>query len=445
MSEQTGVTFTQLEALVLMTNKQAMDYLQAERYPAALSLLNQALNLLGDPHLAQGTLLAITYNNIGCYYKRTGKNKAALRYLRSALDIETQTPAEATNLAGTHLNICAILSRLNKHQKAYRHAAAALDLLSRVQPSPAYLYTLVIAFHNAGSELEYMQEYSEAMQAYHSGWQIAEKNFGSRHSLTESLQKSFNAVKNRLIDAKNTRSKAQTRWQIPSKDAHLDRTLPRLKKVNLSRSYRHASTEERTKDRTIHSPEFKRLDFRMSGSAGKTQKTTPKGLSNYYSKNAISFLSRQTTKGSIEALTRAAVTIQKWWRGRKVSVAKVILPRRKLKLSPPFPTNKPVKLRQIPTAARPPVGKASSLEQKAQSKTSSLNKPTIKSTKQSKPSSGGPLSSRNRTDRTRAAITIQKNVRMWAARKLYLSIKDAVIYIQRIYRLHKANQQLSSK
>lgn len=66
-------------------------------------------------------LAAITYNNLGCYYKkyrrcyaRANKPKVALKYLNSALELEVSNVEDWVSTAGTHLNICAIHSYLGK-------------------------------------------------------------------------------------------------------------------------------------------------------------------------------------------------------------------------------------------------------------------------------------------------------------------------------------------
>ena len=62
------------------------------------------------------SLLGITFNNIGCYYKRDNKPKVALKYLKKSLEIEIFSNHDKISIAGTHLNICAILSYLGKHR-----------------------------------------------------------------------------------------------------------------------------------------------------------------------------------------------------------------------------------------------------------------------------------------------------------------------------------------
>eukprot|EP00359_Climacostomum_virens_P003945 CAMPEP_0204903166 /NCGR_PEP_ID=MMETSP1397-20131031/4086_1 /ASSEMBLY_ACC=CAM_ASM_000891 /TAXON_ID=49980 /ORGANISM="Climacostomum Climacostomum virens, Strain Stock W-24" /LENGTH=388 /DNA_ID=CAMNT_0052071755 /DNA_START=568 /DNA_END=1731 /DNA_ORIENTATION=+ len=388
-----------------------MDYLQAEKFPAALGLLKQARSLISDP-MGQQKLLAITYNNIGCYYKRLGKNKTALKYLRLALELEAHTAADATNLAGTHLNICAILSKLNQHSKAYQHAAIALSLLSKIQPSASYLSTLIIAFHNAGAELEYLQEQAEALQAYHSGWQIAEKNLGARHALTDSLMRSFTALKSKMVENRANRSRSQMKRKHVSLDFHtkLNKTLPKLQQADLSDSYRLTSTEDsRHKSMTIHSPRYKKLDFKGSALTMKPL-SRPKSKENYYSRNAINFLTRPSARGTVDTLNKAARTIQLWWRGLKKKALRRKSPKTKRKISPASLSKiNPLVQKKVVAKPAPKKGMLSSLEAKAKSNKGGKNFKIklIKSRLQ------GFIANRKINKESQAAIVIQKNVRMW--------------------------------
>jgi tetratricopeptide (TPR) repeat protein len=57
--------------------------------------LSEALLLLHKSEtLAEnnGKALAITYNNLACYYRKLGHLRTALIYLEKALDIENQMP-----------------------------------------------------------------------------------------------------------------------------------------------------------------------------------------------------------------------------------------------------------------------------------------------------------------------------------------------------------------
>lgn len=406
-----------------------MECLQAEKYPGAIGLLNQALGLLNKLPSAHRSLLALTYNNIGCYYKRLGKFKAALKYLRSALKIEAGTSAESTDVAGTHLNICAILSKLKQHSTAYRHAIAALSLLSEVKPSPSYLSTLVIAFHNAGTELEFLQEYSEAMQAYHSGLKLAEKNLGASHALTTSLQKSFDGIKNKLIESRAGKRSKSNGVRIPPGNclSKLNRTLPKLHTSDLSESIRQVSTEDsRHKPLTAHSPRGKLVDLKWTFA-----KPRPKSQDHYYTKHARNILSRPATRTSaIGKINKAALVIQKWWRGLRSKLARPTSKRRKPKSrqlthQSPGPNGKPRDLRNPKRAV------TLNLQAKENDRGPNLKILLIKSRLKDF------MTTRKANVQVQAAIMIQKTFRMWQSRKLYLGIKEAIIYIQQAYRAYR--------
>lgn len=65
--------------------------------------------------------LAMTYNNMACFYKKMGHMRAALTYLQQALEIESGM-TDSSEKAETHLNTCEVLSQLNKHDLAMQHA-----------------------------------------------------------------------------------------------------------------------------------------------------------------------------------------------------------------------------------------------------------------------------------------------------------------------------------
>merc|ERR1740138_865677 len=120
------------QQLVLSCNKEGMGFLRKGQHKQAFEQLKYAEAVLvakqGEDEPT--TLLAVTCNNLGCYYKKVGKLHAALSYLRKALKIEVSLRTDDVTVAGTHLNICAILSKLDKHDKAVQHAVCALQLIS---------------------------------------------------------------------------------------------------------------------------------------------------------------------------------------------------------------------------------------------------------------------------------------------------------------------------
>ena len=187
----------QIENQVQQLNKQAMDELRFDNYNESLRLLTKALDLLQKVTSKNiYKLQAITYNNMGCYYKTTGKNEVALNYLQKALTIEKTADFDASNLAGTHLNICAIYSQANDHTNALSHAITALKLLRNActTNSMKNITTLIIALHNTGIEYESIGNIEKAASTFKYGLELAQQYLGNKHQYTTALLKSFLAI-----------------------------------------------------------------------------------------------------------------------------------------------------------------------------------------------------------------------------------------------------------
>jgi hypothetical protein len=48
--------------------------------------------------------------------------------------------------------------------------------------------TMIIAYYNFGTELEYMKEYQQAIQGFSKGYNLAIEEFGTGHPLASTLQ-----------------------------------------------------------------------------------------------------------------------------------------------------------------------------------------------------------------------------------------------------------------
>jgi tetratricopeptide (TPR) repeat protein len=184
------------ETLVFSYNKRAMDYLRKENYQKSLIYLTKAEELLNSDHFeSKSKLLGITFNNFGCFYKRTGNPLLALNFLKKALDLEYRPPIDYNNLAGTHLNMCAILSNIGEHSKAIDHAIKAMTLAqSRVAEDSNLMTTLIVSHHNAGIEYENLGQPAEARKMFSKGLKLTIDHFGESHPLAASLKNSFKNV-----------------------------------------------------------------------------------------------------------------------------------------------------------------------------------------------------------------------------------------------------------
>ncbi|CAK0886017.1 unnamed protein product, partial [Prorocentrum cordatum] len=149
-----------VQELILSCNKDGMEHLRRGEHKEAFEQFKYAeAVLLGTAEPDCSALLAVTCNNLGCYYKKVGKFHGALSYLRRALKMEVELRTDEVTLAGTHLNLCAVLSKLEKHDKAVQHSLCALELMSKhvsavdTDVSQDDYAVLAIAYHNVAMVL----------------------------------------------------------------------------------------------------------------------------------------------------------------------------------------------------------------------------------------------------------------------------------------------------
>mmetsp|Transcript_12965 Transcript_12965/g.20081 ORF Transcript_12965/g.20081 Transcript_12965/m.20081 type:complete len:89 (+) Transcript_12965:170-436(+) len=88
-----------------MANLHALNLLRLDKNQQALGWLKKSETLAES----NSRCLAITYNNLACYYKKLGHSRSALQYLEKALDLE-DCLEDASFKADTHLNLSAVLS-----------------------------------------------------------------------------------------------------------------------------------------------------------------------------------------------------------------------------------------------------------------------------------------------------------------------------------------------
>jgi tetratricopeptide (TPR) repeat protein len=202
-----------LERLGRLYNSIAMQYLQQGEHSFALILLQSAESLIsesvaGIPSLEP--LKGLTYNNLGCYFRREGMPMEALKWLRQAHDIE-QRVGQDSSRSSTFLNLCAVYSLLGKHLEALQCATQALKHLKAVlqrNPDASLSATvpgmekvdtasmLAIAYHNIAVEQEYLSRFDEAVGSYRKALEVAETQCGSSSQLAGKIRLALAAADN---------------------------------------------------------------------------------------------------------------------------------------------------------------------------------------------------------------------------------------------------------
>merc|ERR1719408_801138 len=123
---------------------------------------------------------ALTYNNLACYYRRSGKLRTALTYLERAL-YHAQSA-----LIKMYETLCKALyeSEPGDQQEG---ATLAPPLLDRVA-------ILCIAYHNLAVEHEYLKDFGEALHAYKEGLRWAWRFLGEDHQICGIIKQSIAAM-----------------------------------------------------------------------------------------------------------------------------------------------------------------------------------------------------------------------------------------------------------
>ena len=151
---------------------------------------------------------AITYNNLGCYFKKVRKFSLALQHLLKGLSIEENNGA-CGNPASTHINICVILSQMSRHTHALEHVKSAIGLLEFADENISNGDSsdlLTIAYFNKGVELEYLHLDSEALRAYGRAKKRAADKLESSHPLSKNIHESFASLEAKVNLKKNTKN-----------------------------------------------------------------------------------------------------------------------------------------------------------------------------------------------------------------------------------------------
>ncbi|KAJ0394527.1 hypothetical protein ATCC90586_003413 [Pythium insidiosum] len=235
-----------LHEVVLSANSLAMQFLALGQFDQCLAMLRKAEAITAPGNFARGEALQIlTYNNLGCCYRKLGKLKAALKYLQAAAQLGAGA-AHVRNLSITHLNLCAIQSQLGRHDLALEHAQAAIfhtqeelvqldetaeqqqnqqqqnqrrprrrgrsadgggdddsdddkddELLALAQDAldpktrEEKVVSLAVAYHNLAVELEFNGRGDASLQWYKKAAQLAAKYKATNAALYESFQRIF--------------------------------------------------------------------------------------------------------------------------------------------------------------------------------------------------------------------------------------------------------------
>lgn len=171
---------------VISYNKQATIALKYKQIDTAFDLLNKAQYILKHKHISNlPKLIGLTYNNLGCFYKRTGEYQKALKCLQKSLVQGAEKSPDYIHQAGTYLNLCTVYSIMYCHEKALNNALKALTVLKYAdKSSESYIFTLIMAYYSVGMEYENISNYRKALEIYKKAQSLAFQILGESHTLS---------------------------------------------------------------------------------------------------------------------------------------------------------------------------------------------------------------------------------------------------------------------
>lgn len=201
----------QVKELVSEYNKQAIELLTNQKFSESFSLLKNAEKLLNhlDP---EDRLQAITYNNLGCFYKTVQKMQPALEMFVKSLALNN---FDKSLQAGTHLNVCSILSLLGSHKKALDHGLTAFKLLQKINESDSSCASsLLFASFITAKEYDQLHQLDKSEHLYRFAQQLSEEfNLDTyNEKIAEALS---NLKRKKIIGSKPRFSSVSRRGELP--------------------------------------------------------------------------------------------------------------------------------------------------------------------------------------------------------------------------------------
>lgn len=192
-----------------------MNYLKFEQFQKAFQILKSAerdvlvlLQRFGASNNTICHLLTVTLNNLACYHKKKGLERAALRYLCQILAIEKfHLKDGSASIASTYLNISTILSSLGKHIESIQFSKRAQFLYSSCLPekgkkltkenSPT-LHALIISFINIATGYYKLGKHQYCVQTASAGLEKSSLSLGADHPLSQRLEDLLSKSRSKL-------------------------------------------------------------------------------------------------------------------------------------------------------------------------------------------------------------------------------------------------------
>ena len=192
---------SEIVSKVVNLNHLAMKNLELQRPNHVLIYLNQGL--LSCKQLrseSRSRLLALTYNNLACYFQSIKSADKALEFLFKSVNLLTNSK-DILNLGASHLNISYILFSQAQHERSLRHALKTIYLLrSRHKAS----VTLIKAYLAAGNLYKTLKQVQDASDCYEQGLALSRRCMGSNYDLTLQFKAALDSIQLETLSKQKT-------------------------------------------------------------------------------------------------------------------------------------------------------------------------------------------------------------------------------------------------
>lgn len=271
---------------IIDLNELGLQYLNSN-LSHSIMCLNEALLLARCQAKSSSKykLLAMTYNNLGCYYNAVNQVPRALSFFEKSSKLGNLKGSDAKSTAYAHLNIAAILSKQKSHEKALRHALKSIHYLKcNVESNIPNTITLITAYQLVAAEYIHLDQKSDAKLCYETALELSYKTLGKNHNKSQEISQFYaENFKTNFNQPKNKNSSVIVKRNLTP--SHVSNRILKNKVVTYMSSVRSRSL------------------FIKPGPVPKKN-------------NSITYKIKNIDLGYIRTLENfAAIRIQAWWRG----------------------------------------------------------------------------------------------------------------------------------
>ena len=164
---------------IIYENNQALKLLNEKNFLSAEEILKSTLEAFKRSD-ELSLLEVVTLNNLALLYQKMNSSFKSISYLSRASLFIPSSPQEYLYLIGTFTNLCVINSSIGFHKEALQYGYKALEIIDSIKSSE--IKSLI--HYNIACQLNIMQNYDKADQAFREAASCIQNELGSYHKLS---------------------------------------------------------------------------------------------------------------------------------------------------------------------------------------------------------------------------------------------------------------------